>query len=180
MKILGRFVIVQALLLYVLVNPACDYFSSVSFVDIEKHRAKLIDGIESYQSIKDFELFLKNRLLRWEITGESKLSPQDRRPPFSIYEITIRDYSHLDFVGDLKVTFFNNRLMETRFYPLDVEGYIKIFAQEEGFDLHATHGATVPPFTHVSLATDCEQRKYIGWFDNRLDTELNTWIKRYS
>ena len=102
---------------------------NVSFVKVESERTKLICGIESYQSIDDFKHFLSKSKRQWE---ESKGQPSVKgRPPFDMYTIKVKNYSHLDFIGELNIGFFNNRLIGTTFYPNQMELYLPALAAKD-------------------------------------------------
>ena len=150
---------------------------SVSFVQVEKERTKLINGIESYQSIDDLKEYLARNSLRWEESENE--SSSNGRPPFNIHTIIIKNYSHLGFLGELSFGFFNNRLDGAIFYPRDVEKYISAL-EREGIKFDSNHEAQLPPYTRIRIATDFQGHKYIEWSDIRLDKEVDLWIKRYS
>lgn len=174
----GRlYVVLFCLLLFWLLAGCWDDYASVSFVKVESEHTKLINGIESYQSIDDFKGFLARNSLQWE-ESEDKPSPKGR-PPFNIHTITLKNYSHLGFPADLEIEFFNNRLMSTTFRPSAVEKYIEALGKE-GIKLDNKQEAKLPPYTRVRVATDYKGRKYIKWSDIRLDKEVELWIKRYS
>jgi hypothetical protein len=169
---------IYLLVLWLLVGCGGDY-SSASFAKVESERTKLIDGIESYQSIEEFKGYLTSRPWQWEVSKGRQSSPKGR-PPFNIVTITIKNYSHLGFSGDLIVTFFNDRLMATTFYPSNVEKYIQILRKAEGITFDNNHEAELPPQTRVRFATDHKGREYVDWSDIRLDKEVELWIKKYS
>ncbi len=150
----------------------------VSFVKVESTRTKLINGIESYQSIDDFKSYLGHNSLQWKVDEDGKPTPKGR-PPFNIYEITIDNYSHLGFGGELTVVFFNNRLLEARFFPSDVKNYITAL-EKDGIRFDNNQEAKLSPYTLVLIATDYKERQYVGWSDTRLEKEFDLWIKRYS
>lgn len=157
-----------------------DYFSSTSFVDVAAERAKLINGLESYLSIDE----TKRRLPSWEVIEQSGLKPQDTRPPFNIYKVAVKNYSHLGISGELHVQFFNNRLLSTWFYPDAFDKYIQLLKDKEGVTFQESRDgskeAAIPPYTRVWLYRDFKDRQYVGWEDTRLAREFNLWIKRYS
>ncbi len=98
-----------------------------------------------------------------------------------MHAITIKNYSHLGFSGELNIGFFNNRLMGTLFYSVDVEKYIASFNKTTDIKLNDNQEASLPPHTRIRVATDYQgHKKYIDWSDNRLDKEVNLWIERYS
>jgi hypothetical protein len=151
-------------------------------------KSPLITGFQSYSSVADVkEGILKNT--RFEITEDSKLPDGDKRPPFSIYTISLKRYQHLGQSGELRLTFFNNRLMATWFYPEDARQYlhnleengllipVKDFSEVQFGKSVKQH---VNPFTDVLCSTDYRKKIYVSWTDSRLENESNAWIMRYS
>lgn len=167
------FVLVQLLLCLIL---GCqDNYASVSFVKVETERTKLINGIESYQSIDELKSYLNRSSLKWE-ESKGQSSPKGR-PPFDMYTITIKNYSHLGFTGELNIGFFNNRLMGTSFYPLDAVKYIAAVEKMEGIQFNSNKEAILPPHTRVKVAVEYKNHTYVDWSDSRLDKEMELWIK---
>jgi hypothetical protein len=154
-------------------------YDSVSFVKVESERTKLIAGIESYQDISEFKSFLKRNSYQWEFNEDSRPSPKGR-PPFNMSTVTIKNFTHDNFSGELTVGFFNNRLISTTFYPSNIEPYIKALENAEGLKFDSGEEVKLPPHTRVRFATDHKGRKYVEWSDVRLDKEIELWIKRYS
>ncbi|MGH9426391.1 MAG: hypothetical protein ACRD2L_08825 [Terriglobia bacterium] len=157
-----------------------DYFSSISFIDVSAQRTKLINGVESYQSIEE----ARRMFPVWEVVEQSSLGPKDNRPPFSIYKVSIKRYSHLGIWGELHLEFFNNRLMETWFYPGSFDKYVDLLEKKEGLGLKeerdGLRGTIVSPYTHIWIYKDYKGRNYVAWEDTRLRREQRIWIKRYS
>ena len=151
---------------------------NVSFVKVESERTKLICGIESYQSIDDFKLFLSKSKIQWEESkGQSSIKG---RPPFDMYTIIVKNYSHLDSMGELNIGFFNNRLIGTTFYPNQMEAYLHALEKYEGIKFDHRSQINIPAYTCIVIATDYKGQKYIRWSDTRLDKEVELWIKKYS
>lgn len=174
-----QFIVLIYLLVPWLFVGCRDNYTSVSFVKVESERTKLIDGIESYQTIDEFKGFLSRSSLQWEVSKDSQSSPKGR-PPFNMYTITIKNYSHLGLSGSLIVTFFNNRLLATTFYPSDFGKYIALLSKAEGITFDNNHEVKLPPQTRVRFATDHKGQNYVDWSDIRLDREVELWIKKYS
>ena len=179
MKIVKTYLIFALVQLLLCLTLGCqDNYASVSFVKVETERTKLINGIESYQSIDEFKNFLSRGSFKWE-ESEDKPSPKGR-PPYNVHVITLKSFSHLGFTGELVVTFFNNRLMATTFHPLDAVKYVAAFEKKEGVQLSGNKEAKLPPHTRVRAAVDYKNRAYVDWSDIRLDQEHELWIKKYS
>ncbi len=169
--------VVLKCLLFCLLAGCQGNYTFTSFVKVEKERTKLINGIESYQNIVEFKGFLSHSSYQWEASEDP---PSTSSPPFHQAVVTIRDYSHLGFTGELYVIFFNNRLYSTIFYPPDIEKYIEVIEKTIGTKFNNDQELIMPPHTSVRIATDYKGRKYINWSDVRLDKEVDLWIDLYS
>ena len=175
--------------LLALMIAACDQdvLYATSFTEVATERTKLIDGIDSYQSAEE----AKRRFQKWEVIENSSLAPGDKRPPFSIHVVAIDNYSHLGYLGTLRLKFFNNRLAEARFYPSSFDQYVERLkiADKLAFKFTETSvglpEAFASPHTHVWIYNQPHidpsgKEKYVGWRDIRLEKEEGLWIKRYS
>lgn len=81
-----------------------------TFVEVKTDRAKLVDGIESYLSPSQFRQYASSRSLL--IASEEKdFSDVGKRPPFNFLTLVIDEYDQQGFRGELRITFFNDRLM---------------------------------------------------------------------
>src|SRR5438552_6146408 len=93
-----------------------------------------------------------------------------------MHTITIKNYLHLGFSGEMNVGFFNDRLISATFYPSDSEKYVQAIAKATGIKFDSTQEATLPSHTSVRLGTDYKGREYVDWSDLRLDKEVQLWI----
>lgn len=182
-----RTVVFCSLLAWMIAGCDQDVLYATSFTEVATERTKLIDGIESYQSMDD----AKRRFQQWAVIEESRLAPGDKRPPFSIYVVAIENYSHLGYSGKLHLTFFNNRLAEARFYPSSIEKYVERLQEHDKLTFTSTDKragspeARVAPHTRIRIYNqpplDLQgQNRSIGWGDERLEKEETLWIERYS
>ncbi len=157
---------------------ACsDMTTSVSFEKVEAERAKLINGIESYQNIDDFKRALSNSALQWELIEDNR-ALRKGIPPSNIYVIAIKKYNHLNAIGELRVIFFNGRLVSTAFYPGDINNYIGLL-EKTGIRF-AADDSVISQHTRIRLAEDYRGLRYVIWQDMRLDKEMKLWLERYS
>jgi len=156
-----------------------DNAAQVSFVKVESEPTNLMNGIKSYQSIDEFKMFLSRSSFHWEESIDTQPMPKGR-PPYNISTITINNYSHLGFSGELNICFFNNRLISTTFYPKNSDKYIAALSKSEGIMFSIDQETKLPLYTSIRYAIDHNGRKYIRWSDIRLDKEIDLWIRRYS
>jgi len=174
------FVYVAALML-VIFSTSCDESRErPSFLDIPEERSELISGIESYSSIDQINALLGDAAKNWDIIENSgKPSSNDSRPPFKIFTAVVHEYEYLGFTGDLKLSFFNDRLMSTVFYPTDFNGFVTRVRLTLP-NLKEINPETLPPATQVTIGTDYQKKQYVSWEDVRLVEEFSIWIRRYS
>jgi hypothetical protein len=158
--------------------------SSISFVDVAKVRTKLINEIESYQHPDEFKKTLDPKIYTWKISGKIWDGHVGKwRPPYVFYNIEIMDYSYLGFQGKLKVDFFNNRLMETTFYPSYFDKFVEKLKKKEGLKLDKNidnkEFYKMLPYTRILINKNKDQM-YIRWTDIRLKEERDLWIHKHA
>lgn len=112
---------------------------------------------------------------KFVVTDDNRLPKQKRIPPFNILTIKISDVNVGLYGGAASLTFFNDRLMEVRFFPDNVDGFLQTI---DG--LSKSENVDIKPFTRVWFYQDFEDKKYIGWIDYRLQQQVDTWIRNYS
>lgn len=151
-----------------------------SFVGRVKEPAMLIDNFSSYQSIDEVKKRLEQVALLWQVREDSHLGQEDRRPLFDIYAVSVKGYTHLSCAGELLLFFFNNRLMETRFFPDNPSEYLSSLERYSKITLQERSEVLVTQYVRVWLAYDYTKRQYVGWQDIRLGEEQQRWIKNYS
>jgi len=155
-----------------------DYFSSIDFQDKASDKALLIGNIQSYQAVSLFLTQLRAQSLSFKLDSSTLTQDKSSRPPFDITTVTVGQFSHLGYAGELIVDFFNDRLVGLRFYPSNIIGYQQALARN-GVEI-PSQGNYRSGNTRVWYGTDYTGKHYIGWEDVRLAKEMDAWIKRYS
>lgn len=140
------------------------------------HPGLLINGIESFSPINKVEV-LKNAS-SMEVLEDTKLPEGDKRPPFSIYSVSI-PYRHFDVAGNLHLSFLNNRLMNTWFYPSDQKADLNALKNND-IDLIIDNERKISKYVRVWKYKNFNNKLYVAWEDIRLRKELNDWIRSYS
>jgi hypothetical protein len=107
----------------------------------------------------------------------NRLGPNDSRPTYEVVSFTVHDFTHLKHHGELEISFFNNRLLETTFFPQDIDGYLMAL-KETG--LTVSKEPQLRGDTWVMTFEAHDGRRYVRWADRRLDDEHTRWIGRYS
>ena len=170
-----RYTVVPLLLMTTI--TAC---ARASFTDVARDRAKLLGSLESYMSLEALKKQIEPSLLPWTVTEDNKLDPNDRRPPHNIYVVAIKGYTHLGESGSLEVSFFNDRLVEARFFPDNFDRYVAALNAEQRIAFNSSQEAVIPPNTRVWISTDFGGKRFVGWGDVRLQQEQIDWIERFS
>ena len=140
---------------------------------------KLINGFESYTSSAQVRASIPSNFF-WQVTGNSSLDQDDTRPPYNILSVSLKGYQYKGYTGELVLVFFNDRLMQCIFYPMDIEGFKKVLTKN--LKVKIIQGSKIKISKNVRLLhyIDYKNRPYFSWEDNRLIQENSAWIMRYS
>ncbi len=155
----------------------CGIEAKDAYTKVRADRSPLIDGFFSYASQAEVEAQLKRAGLLYSVGKANGLAPNDPRPTYEVVEIKVQAFTHLNQSGELNLSFFNNRLSDTRFFPVDPEAYL---AALRNSGLQVTEQRAVSGSTAVWTYQAYDGRRYVGWTDSRLDEEHAKWIARYS
>jgi hypothetical protein len=142
---------------------------------VEADRANLTLGLVSYMSLEDVKEALVLQAKDIIVTDDNSNPSREGIPPFNVLTIKILNSEIDSFKGAVSFTFFNDRLMEIRFFPVDADGFIQSI---DG--LSQSNTITLGSFTKVWFSKDYQDATYIGWVDIRLQNQINAWIKKYS
>lgn len=150
---------------------------SESFTEVEGARAVLFPGFESYASREEVLPKLPPAVEK-EVVEETSLGKDTTNPPYRIYTLRIAPYRHLGQSGALLITFYNDRLLQTAFYPESLDDYLAALRKSGtgvkfGRELVRGH-------TTIWIGTDFDNKHYIGWADQRLRGQQRRWLARYS
>lgn len=152
---------------------ACD---SETYTEIEQARAPLFSGFESYASVTQVKSKLPAEAAI-KVVEETALGKPPVTPPYRIYSISVSPYRHLEKPGKLVITFYNERLMQTAFYPEKLDEYVQALRRAGtglGFGQELVNGHTV-----IWIGTDFDNQQYVGWSDKRLRDQQRRWLAKY-
>ncbi len=136
----------------------------------------LAAGLYSGQSMESVERKLDGG--SFDIVLDRTPLPSDTRPPYRLLVISKKNARIDGQAGELVLTFFNDRLMTSQFYPADMDA--SRAAVEAGERLSLAGGDThILPSTRVWVGKDENGRSYIGWIDKALQAEQDAWLKQY-
>ena len=149
---------------------------SENFTEVEKARAPLISGFESYASLKEVTAKLSQDV-EVKIVADTSLAKNSSQPPYRIHTIRIAPFEHLNQPGKLLLIFFNDRLEQSSFYPEKVDSYASALAKNW---LVLKIGAeVVQGNTVIWDGQDEDQNRFVGWADKRLREQRRRWLARY-
>lgn len=151
--------------------------SSESFTEVEKDRAPLINGLESYSTREEIMAKLP-REAETKVTEDIARHKPGSQPPYQVYAVKVSSYEHLKHSGYLLLTFFNNRFMQAAFYPDKLDSYIAAL-RASGVAVK-TGSEYISGHTTVWIGSDFDNRPYIGWADDRLRAQQRRWLSKYS
>lgn len=162
-----------AVLILTLVVAAC---SAETFTEIEKDRAPLIGGLESYSTRE--EIMAKLPKAETKVAEDTARNKPGSQPPYQVYAVKVLSYEHLKHSGYLLVTFFNNRFMQAAFYPDKLDSYIAAL-RASGVAVK-TGSEYISGHTTVWIGSDFDNKPYIGFADDRLRAQQRRWLSKYS
>jgi hypothetical protein len=163
------------LFFFVLLAGCGSEYELEDYTKVEVDRSLLVLGLSSYMSLSDVERELSIEPGVIVITDKNISPKQDGIPPFDILTAKIPDVEIKNFKGSVLMTFFNGRLMEVRFFPVDVNGFVQTI---DG--LPKSKEIEIRLFTKVWFGKDYQDKAYVGWLDIRLQKQFDAWIKNYS
>lgn len=149
---------------------------SETFTEIEKDRAPLIGGLESYSTREEIRAKLPQA--ETKVTEDTSRHKPGSQPPYQVYVVKVSSYQHLKHSGYLLLTFFNNRLMQAAFYPDNLNDYIAAL-RTSGVPVK-TGSEHTAGHTVVWIGSDFDNKPYIGWADDRLRAQQRRWLSKYS
>jgi len=138
----------------------------------------LIDGFVSYQSVQDVRNQIAAAGLGSAWTEEQNwVDPNDRRSRHDFITLSGK-FRHLGQDGSLKLTFFNDRLMETDFSVSNGDSYLTALrVQVKGIPTVAKHEVEISHHTKVVYYVDVNGGIRCVWKDANLDREWMKWVR---
>jgi len=140
--------------------------------------SKLAPGLFSGQSLQTAERKLGVMAGNFDVLEDRTPLPSDTRPPYRLLVISKKNQQFSGQPGELTLTFFNDRLMTTQFYPADAAAARAAIEAEQKISLASGEGH-IEPSTRVWVGKDENGRSYIGWIDKSLQAEQDAWVRQY-
>lgn len=136
----------------------------------------MIEGFESYASIQEVTAKLPKDL-EVAVVASTSLAQNASQPPYKMHTISVAPYEHLNHLGTLQLIFFNDRLVQSAFYPEKFKTYISAL-EKTGLMLELGTEA-VRGNTLIWQGKDDDQYRFVGWADKRLRQQQQRWLVRY-
>lgn len=140
---------------------------------------KLMPPLYSGYSMQKMQRELNLKSGDWEVLEDRRPLTSDPRPAFRILTISRPGFTKFDASGELVMTFYNDRLMTTLFYPNDLEALRGALARQAGISFSPQGDARIGPTTRVWIGKARDGRSYIGWIDLELERQQDEWIEKY-
>jgi len=154
----------------------CARSADESFASVPAQREMLLGGLKSYSAPEEVRTAMA--ALKWQVLEDSGGSPRDSRPAFHVLTLVVSPFKDHGCVGELRLEFFNRRLMSTWFYPEDPSAYR---AAVQPFPATGVVGGELrSPRLRVWSASDYRKRVYFAWCDERLLREQERWIEKFA
>lgn len=147
-----------------------------SFTEIQSPVTRLMDPFDSFTSFEAVSKMLEEGKIEFKVVDQG-WNKEDKRPPFHFVTVRFKT-EHLGVSGGAVLTFFNNRLLETKFFPDEVSKYLSQLESKLGREFKKE--AKIPPFTKITDSRDPEGRVHYIFVDERLEREVKLWLMHYS
>jgi hypothetical protein len=138
----------------------------------------LAGKLHSGQSLESVEQALGLSSGDYDVVMDRAPLPSDTRPLYRLLIISEKHASLSGQTGRLVLTFYNNRLMTTQFYPSDMTATRAAVERAQELSLGSGE-AHISPSTRVWIGKDENKQAYIGWIDKSLQREQDAWLKQY-
>ena len=145
----------------------------------EPKSTKLMPPLYSGYSQQKVQRELNLKPGDWEVLEDRLPLTSDQRPPFRILTISRQGFAKFGASGELVMTFYNDRLMTTLFYPTDLAALRMALGREAGISFSQQGDARIEPTTRVWIGKARDGRSYIGWIDLELERQQDEWIEKY-
>jgi hypothetical protein len=142
--------------------------------------SKMMGPLYSYQSLQTVEKKIDLKAGDWDVLEDRRPLSTDKRPPFRMFTISHKNWVQWRNAGDLQLTFYNDRLMIVRFYPMDLEMFKGALSAHDEIGFSQQGDTWIDPSTRVWIGKDDDGKVYVGWIDKALQAEMDQWIKKYS
>jgi hypothetical protein len=138
---------------------------------------RLCDSFQSYQTLEDVRAELGRRGIASEWKETSKgTSPDDPRPPYKFTYVS-GPFTLSGTSGQLKLSFYNGRLMEAQFSPQKGNDYMATL-REQHLKAPQKPGEEIVTDRRTRLRFDvgADGSTFFTWYDPKLENEWKKWL----
>lgn len=167
--ILWGIILIFTLVILGCINDTEDY------TKVESIKSQFVLGLTSYLDLNEVIARLSLDGERLVVTDQSEASSQLNVPPFKYVTATVNEIKIDKYLGALELIFFNDRLLEIRFFPKNFQDYVTNIPGLSDFD-----PVEIDSHTKIWIGSDHNNRQFVAWTDKRLEEQFNRWIKYYS
>lgn len=169
--------------------PPSEHPETALYTAVESKRVDLA-GFNSYDSIETVRATLAAGKFSANLT-QLHSTPSPSYPQHNMDTLTVERYRHLGQPGQLTLEFFNDRLYEVDFAPIDAKAYAEVLHRElprlkgnQAGNTQWIEGA-LRVVTNVDLAANAVGQglgtnAYVIWQDQRLIRQRDQWDQNFS
>jgi hypothetical protein len=172
----------------VLIAPS-EHAETERFLEVAPDPVVLLSGFRSYDTVESVKARLDE--LQVASTTNSLRPPASRKyPPRDRDTLQAPSYKHLGIEGQLTLEFFNDRLYEATFVPMEPAEYAEKLhradqrlkrersGRVEQITGHLRVASNVD-FTTTDVGRSLQTKPYVIWQDLRLVEQLDEWDRRF-
>jgi hypothetical protein len=153
------------------------------YTQVESERVPMINSLRSYESVEAIRTVLEKGGHNAEVSTIERKRRATSDPPFRNDTLKVMAYRHGAYEGQLTLEFFNDRLYQAEFTPLEPAEYLrwlrgnglKLPVKRVGLaQLTAGH---LQVFTNIDFATSdvgrtMGSKPFVRWQDKRLSQQV--------
>jgi hypothetical protein len=110
----------------------------------------------------------------WRVLDDWRRDPREGRSPAHILRVWIEPYTDLGHRGGLMLSFFNDQLDSTTFFPSEMTSYLSDLQARRGLKLPKGVEQKIAPGTRVYTGVNLTQQAYVAWEDGALVDQRRT------
>jgi hypothetical protein len=137
--------------------------------------SRLFGKTYSGQSLQAVEKRLDIRAGDWTVVEDQRSLSGGTEPPSRLYIISKPGFQEYGSSGELVLTFFNDELVGTRYFPQELNTVCPAVEKQQGIALCGVGEARIEPSTRVWIGKDQSGRMYLGWIDKQRQAALDNW-----
>lgn len=153
------------------------------FTQVESERVRFMDSLRSYDSVEAVQNWLGEAGYSAELSTIQRTRRSDREPPFRNDTLSVKAYRHGEHEGVLTLEFFNDRLYQADFAPVEPAEYLR-WLRNQGVRLPVKRvGIAILTSGHLQVSSNIDfaasdvgrsmgSKPFVRWEDLRLTGQL--------